>query len=432
MTATQNYPYTIFSPALVRGVGSIKMVLGEFLDKQLQNIQQELEKHHHGVPVNAVEKLIDKFVTLEGTKRPQDPDQVHVPQLSREQILFCLERLEKCRILRFDDGQYELAHDTLALNIAERRSSEMVQTLKVKKIFEQYDLSDKSANNILTKREVLQVEGVKDLLIKDEVLKDREWQFVEKSTLAYRMRSRRVVIISVGISLILAGLTIWALISRNQAAANKIKAVENEKVALSAKDSLEKKVEQLQEARDTISQKTKDQLSKDYDQYLRTAMRYIDREDYESVAEQYELAIDHLVAHPELEIDTMEISKKKQQLKRLKRKKEEFENYIQEGKDAFRSSDEYGKLEALKSYKKALELNYKTPRKDMVETLLKQATYSLPLAREKFCTRYKRLIAADPGDPRIKKYRKQIREMEQEMEQEMKKNGEQIESCLGS
>ncbi len=120
----------------VAGLGKIENVLERFLREQRSRIQADLKKQHPDIEDDAVQKVLDAFVSEEGTKRPvkfEAKGAALYPE-PRWAELFCplppaalgdcCRMLEQARLLRFDDEHAELAHDSLAALIDGQRSDQ--------------------------------------------------------------------------------------------------------------------------------------------------------------------------------------------------------------------------------------------------------------------------------------------------------------------
>ncbi|WP_341533698.1 eIF2A-related protein, partial [Polymorphobacter arshaanensis] len=125
----------VFTETLIAHTGQIDDVLGSFLDEQTAAIQARVAAQFPGVAPLMVQHLLEEFATLEGTKIPRDKAQVR--DLSGAEDAaddYCLQQLQESRILRDADGLLELAHDSLALRVADRRSADSKAALKIEKI----------------------------------------------------------------------------------------------------------------------------------------------------------------------------------------------------------------------------------------------------------------------------------------------------------
>lgn len=117
-------------------LGKIENVLERFLREQRSRIQADLKKQHPDIEEDAVQKVLDAFVSEEGTKRPvkfeakgaglyPEPRWAELFRpLTPAALGDCCRMLEQARLLRFADQHAELAHDSLAALIDGQRSDQ--------------------------------------------------------------------------------------------------------------------------------------------------------------------------------------------------------------------------------------------------------------------------------------------------------------------
>jgi hypothetical protein len=139
-----------FDAPVVEAVGPIADVLGNFLKEQEISILRTLtEQNGTAPPEDLVRRVLDAFVTEEGTKIPlaYTLDAQGLPQLLGKTarplaalppalVADALRELEKSRILRRSDDDYEIAHDTLAALVDQQRSAEQRQRLEIRRRIE--------------------------------------------------------------------------------------------------------------------------------------------------------------------------------------------------------------------------------------------------------------------------------------------------------
>lgn len=232
------YPQTVFSPAFIQKHGGIKDVLGEFLEAQMKDIQRAFRHRYPEVNKTTVQKLLGRFVTLEGTKRPMSLQEINHPELNEEQLLFCLERMETARILRQEEGMFELAHDTLALHIAEQRSADEIAFLEVvKMIKDRYQLYSQT-QTLLNANELQLVAYNQPALRKEALLDAEEWSYIEKSKSDKTRRLRLRQLLIVGLIAILSSFSVFSYIQST-------KAQQKEREALEAQQAAEENLQQL-------------------------------------------------------------------------------------------------------------------------------------------------------------------------------------------
>lgn len=145
----------VFSKALVAQTGRPGDVMASFLDHQIKAIQKDIEQKFSKPPQDAVTQILAAFVTLEGTKQPIAQAALY-EKLTLEQSLVnvILQWLVKARILRQEDKIYEIAHDVLAIKIAEKRMSEEIELFKIEQLIKDRLAAFEALKTYLTKTEL--------------------------------------------------------------------------------------------------------------------------------------------------------------------------------------------------------------------------------------------------------------------------------------
>ncbi len=202
------------------------LVRREKLSKQAANLQEQLDERFAASAQPIVEAFLNGFVTLEGTKKPLTRTDISSARLSDQQIELCLTQLENARILRRSEDYYEVAHDALAKRIAQKRSQEQVEALKIAKIVhDRYSafkaaLSEgnkKIASEIyLSDQELVIVDQHKGQLIEEKLLLPEEWDFVAKSERQRRRKAIYDLVKIIGLLLLVfLAITVWRELSEN-------------------------------------------------------------------------------------------------------------------------------------------------------------------------------------------------------------------------
>lgn len=226
-------------------IGDIGDVLRDFLEEQALAIQQQLEQHHRSLPEDAVWRMLSPFVTLDGTKEPLSVAamQERLPDFPSAALQTGLQELENRRILRYEENQglYEIAHDSLALRIAERRSDEEIALLEIRRLVKSQSslqaearepFSEKQLNFIepyldklgLTRQEMALIEESRRAVAAQKEAEQRQAN-AEREALLERQRllernqkNQRRFLGAMGVVLIgMAFLAFWALGQRRQA-----------------------------------------------------------------------------------------------------------------------------------------------------------------------------------------------------------------------
>lgn len=118
LAAAEDPDNIYFDEDLVKRVGGIEDVLGDFLEEQLDVFARDVDRRDMGV------RWLKIFVSDKGTKVPIKYQEIldMVPELSETRVNIYLEFFVNRRILRpLENEQYELAHDSLASKIFEKR-----------------------------------------------------------------------------------------------------------------------------------------------------------------------------------------------------------------------------------------------------------------------------------------------------------------------
>lgn len=184
----------VFNTPLVDRVGKIGDVMVSFLNRQTGRIQRALNRKHPDAPSDFVWRLLGQFVSIEGTNTPIRKDIIYDKFPGQEEYLdFCLERLEQVRLLRItdEDNTYEITHDALVRNIAQRRSVEETTLLKAGKLINDRFAAHDDTGVLLTQSELHFIAPFEERL-KSRITAD-EFQFLDKSK---RKASKRKTIIA--------------------------------------------------------------------------------------------------------------------------------------------------------------------------------------------------------------------------------------------
>ncbi|MEL7341414.1 MAG: hypothetical protein AAGM67_13115, partial [Bacteroidota bacterium] len=206
-------PQRSFDPDLVADVGELKDVLGDFLDEQTALLESEIGKEQ--VPIDVLFSL----VTDDGTKRAQKPANI-TEALNRRKayqnkdVEYCVRRFAEMRIFReLEDGNVELAHDSLAAKIYDKVSIEEKTLRRVEKFVADRYAFYQSRDVLLTKDDV---DYINPYLSKLDLSRE-EHQFIRKSIAALTRRRRILIGLVSAIFLAISGLAIYSLIQRSDA-----------------------------------------------------------------------------------------------------------------------------------------------------------------------------------------------------------------------
>ena len=353
--AYQKDPNSVaFDSQLVKRLGNIENILGEFLDNQARIIQGQLQQKHPKSPPEAVKKVLSAFVTLEGTKQPLKKEAVIVIGLDRQQIEYILDRLEKARLLRLEEGFYELSHDALAQQVAQERSEEEVALLRITKIVRDRYTAFPATNSLLNSKELRLLEVHRQQLKTGGRFRPEEWEFIRKSEWEDK-RWRRIYLF--GTLSLIAILTMLTIYSTYYQRVYK----EQKEIATNTLDSLKIAQARTIEAR--------------YNEFLANAKKSMGDYRYADAVKELETALAFDSTGQEA------IALKQEALAKLELE-DEFNRLIAEGDSLF-NQGETTYLNALEKYREAVNLDFNTPLAKAKES---QAREKLGSAFEKLKT----------------------------------------------
>ncbi|MEM6348184.1 MAG: AAA family ATPase [Bacteroidota bacterium] len=213
LTAAQNaWPELEFTSAEIESFGEIGDVLKAFLAEQSQQIQSELSRQDSKLPERAVRKVLNSFASLQGTKIPLSRSDLSFKFLTEEQLDTILSRLEQARILREEEGRYELAHDTLAGEVAEQRSGQEQALLEIVELVKNRSQAFERTSTYLESRELELIANYETALQEEQKLSPTEWDFIKASTdeaRRKRQRSRLITTAVISVLSIFLALAAW-------------------------------------------------------------------------------------------------------------------------------------------------------------------------------------------------------------------------------
>jgi hypothetical protein len=147
-----------FTTEALDAVGDIDDVLREFLEAQAKVISSSLHETFNTVTPETIWKILSPFATLEGTKEPIRKSDVSIklPDIGEELLTQAVNAFVNKRILRYsqDTDTYEIAHDSLALHIAKRRTAEDIALLEVKRMITNQASVKESAREAFTEKQL--------------------------------------------------------------------------------------------------------------------------------------------------------------------------------------------------------------------------------------------------------------------------------------
>ena len=147
---------------VLKRIGDIGDVLRNFLEEQVQKISGKLSLNNGNVTPEAIWKILSPFCTLEGTKEPISKKELadRLPGVDTKLIDGAVEEFVNSRILNYSENEnlYELAHDSLALRIAEKRGDEQIAILEVQRLVKSQVAVKTEAREFFTEKQLLFIE----------------------------------------------------------------------------------------------------------------------------------------------------------------------------------------------------------------------------------------------------------------------------------
>ena len=152
-----------FTLAELEKTGNIGDVLRDFLDEQVQKNAVLLD-----TTPETIKKLLAPFVTLDGTKDPLSADMLHdrLPDLPKPFIDRSLQAFQNSRILRFNEKEqrYEVAHDSLARQIATYQDAEDVALQIAGQVIRTQMLFQEEKREFFTEKQLLFIDPFRSKL----------------------------------------------------------------------------------------------------------------------------------------------------------------------------------------------------------------------------------------------------------------------------
>ena len=233
-----------FSLSDAEEMPDIKILLENFLEMQIHSIEDELTEEGYKLDENFVMRVLSPLVTLEGTKEPiYKKDLLNRTEFEKYDnalISKTLNLLETSRILRYraDEEMYEIAHDTLAKEIANKRSEDEKAYLKAKRVVLGRFADFESTKTYLNGQELSYVMPFKGKLFGE--LTGNQKKFILKSKSKSRGRLLRTIAITT-VFLLVCGLGGFAMLQSRNANRDRELAFEQEQIA---HEEREKAIEQ--------------------------------------------------------------------------------------------------------------------------------------------------------------------------------------------
>ncbi|MEP7170427.1 MAG: ATP-binding protein, partial [Bacteroidota bacterium] len=242
----------VFSVKALNDMGEIGDILINFLEEQVTGISKNLGVQYPGLTAEMVWKILSPFSTLEGTKEPICRQNLYdrLPGQDKAMINAAVEAFIYSRILRYNEvtDMFEIAHDSLAKPIAEKRSVEEKALLEISRMIKsQVDVKEE-AREYFSEKQLMFIDPYLDKLKPDSEEKDwisksrvyikKQKELVASKQLAElnKTKRQRFLTIAIVVLLVFVSLFIYLAINARKQAAN---AREQEKIAQDEKDKSE-------------------------------------------------------------------------------------------------------------------------------------------------------------------------------------------------
>ena len=292
----------LFSVEELKKIGDIGDVLRDFLEEQVKSISKKLNKTYITVSSVTIWKILSPFATLEGTKEPISVKNLfdQLPELDNKLILDTIEAFVKTRILRYSETEdlYEIAHDSLALRIAEKRSDDEIALLEVRRLIESQTSVKAVAREWFTEKQLNFIEPylakIKLTTEENKLIKD---SYSEAKKLKNKRRKRfQLTFLGMAFALVvMIVLTIMAIHQMNKARENEEKTKKSELIAKIVLEN-NKKIQSLAKAKELEAfgdsyhdLKKYEYAIQSYQSALDTLKKYQDDELYKELQEKIDL-----------------------------------------------------------------------------------------------------------------------------------------------
>jgi len=172
----------------LKKIGDIGDVLSNFLKMQVTSISDNLKNKFPEISPAVIWKILNPFVTLEGTKEPIGKQNLSriATDIQPSLIGATIEAFVHSRILRYtEDGNlYEIAHDSLAKSINEQRTAEERTLLEIQQLIKVHTSVNASARELFSEKQLMFFEPYLSRLY----LTDEERKFIDESAKANKKK----------------------------------------------------------------------------------------------------------------------------------------------------------------------------------------------------------------------------------------------------
>ena len=187
----EEFPLLTFDDANIEAFGNIQDVLERFLTEQQISVQQLLEERFGELPPNMVSKVMDIFITAEGTKRPiyykkvgeeftfdaYTNNYINITKVDQDVFLNGIKAFERRRLLRMTANSFELSHDSLAIILEQKRSEQERKIKEIEKRIVIGFIEYQQSGEFLSRKQLNNYEDFIPQLVLDDSIK----QFIQDS-----------------------------------------------------------------------------------------------------------------------------------------------------------------------------------------------------------------------------------------------------------
>ena len=243
-----------FSIQKLNDMGEIGDILVNFLEEQVAGISKRLKDKYPALTPEITWKILSPFSTLEGTKEPISKKDLYdrLPDYDSVMTDDVVDAFTRSRIIRYNEAtdMFEIAHDSLAKPIADKRSAEETALLEIKRLIKSQVAVKEEAREYFTEKQLLFIEPYlekfkesdeeKDWIAKSRVYLQEHKDSEKKKQLEELAKTRKRLRVVYG----LLGLALIAIIA---AVFLYINANNQKEIARNEKDKAEKALNRITE-----------------------------------------------------------------------------------------------------------------------------------------------------------------------------------------
>ena len=178
----------LITTEVLNRIGDIGDVLRNFLEEQVKSISRNLSVNNKNVSTETIWKILSPFCSLEGTKEPISKQELanRLPDMDKRLLDEVVDAFVNSRIVNCAENEnlYELAHDSLALNIAAKRSDEDIAILEVQRLIESQVAVKDEGREFFTERQLLFIEPYLEKFKPND--EERNWIAESRANVQYK------------------------------------------------------------------------------------------------------------------------------------------------------------------------------------------------------------------------------------------------------